>query len=294
MARYDLKDRVIAITGSTGGLGSALASALRAKGARLALLDLDLEAARRQARQFGDEAVARGWAANVRSFSELQQAMDAAAAHFGGLDVVIANAGIDTMAPMSKLDPPAFDRVIDVNLNGVWRSFKAALPHVEARHGYLLAISSVAAFLHSPLQASYCASKAGVWALCDSIRLELAHLGVGVGSAHPSFFKTALVEDAIADPAGRVLWRGNQSGLFALTAIDTVVAAIVTGIEARADQIVCPRSLSIAAKAPGLVRRPIERLAFNEARIREAIALASPSGWNDPQATARISVDPAS
>ena len=64
-----------------------------------------------------------------------------------------------------------FDRVIDINLNGVWRTFRAALPHVQKQQGYLLAISSMGAFFHSPLQSSYTASKAGVWALCDSLRL---------------------------------------------------------------------------------------------------------------------------
>ncbi|WP_416769314.1 SDR family NAD(P)-dependent oxidoreductase [Pseudomonas sp. RHF3.3-3] len=65
------------------------------------------------------------------------------------------------------------DQVIDINLNGVARTFRAALSHVKARQGYLLAVSSMAAFVHSPLNTAYTASKAGVWALCDSLRLEL-------------------------------------------------------------------------------------------------------------------------
>lgn len=108
--------------------------------------------------------------------------MTDAAEHFGRIDIVIANAGIDTMAPMASIDPAAFERVIDINLTGVWRTFRAALPDVQTHQGYLLAVSSMAAY--SPLQASHTASKAGVWAMCDSIRLEVRHLGVGVGSAH--------------------------------------------------------------------------------------------------------------
>lgn len=72
-----------------------------------------------------------------------------------------------------------------LDLLGVWRTLRA-LPHVQRHDGNLLAISSMAAFVYSPLRASYTASKAGVWALCDRIRLELRHLGVGVGSAHPT------------------------------------------------------------------------------------------------------------
>jgi NAD(P)-dependent dehydrogenase (short-subunit alcohol dehydrogenase family) len=235
-----------------GGLGCALAEALRNRGANLALLDLNLDATTAQAERLGDDTVAKGLLANVRDLACLQAAMDGAAEHFGRIDIVIANAGIDTMAPMATLDPAAFERVIDVNLTGVWRTFRAALPHVQTQQGYLLAISSMAAFVHSPLQASYTASKAGVWAMCDSIRLELRHLGVGVGSAHPTFFRTPLMDDIVADPAGRELWGGNEKGLWKMVPLQTVIDSIVDGIEHRAAQIIIPKSLTPTANAAGL------------------------------------------
>ena len=160
MHTYNLAGRTVAITGSTGGLGAAVAEALRERGANLALLDLDQTAVDKQAADLGGETVARGWVANVRDLESLQSAMAQAAEHFGRLDVVIANAGIDTMAPLATIDPAAFERVIDINLNGVWRTFRAGLPFVQEQRGYLLAISSMAAFVHSPLQGSYTASKA--------------------------------------------------------------------------------------------------------------------------------------
>ncbi|WP_334037688.1 SDR family NAD(P)-dependent oxidoreductase [Burkholderia gladioli] len=190
MSTYKLANKVVAITGSTGGLGSALAEALHARGARLALFDLEADRLTAQIRSFGHPSDVLGWTADVRDFESLEAAMAHAADHFGQIDVVIANAGIDTMAPMATLDPAAFDRVIDINLNGVWRTFRAGLPFVQQQRGYMLAISSMAAFVHSPLQASYTASKAGVWAMCDSIRLELRHLGIGVGSASDIFSDT--------------------------------------------------------------------------------------------------------
>ena len=171
MSTYDLTHRVVAVTGSTGGLGSAIATALRAKGARLALFDLDGDAVATQAASLGAADVARGWPINVRSMDSVQTAFDDAAAHFGGIDVVIANAGIEAVVPLEYMEPSRFDAIIDVNLNGVWRTFKAAQPHVRAREGYLLATSSMAAFVHSPLHAAYTASKAGVWAMTDSLRL---------------------------------------------------------------------------------------------------------------------------
>lgn len=286
MARYPVTGRTVVITGSTGGLGSALTKALRARGANLALLDLNLDAATAQAQQLGGHTVARGFYADVRDLESLQTAMDDAATHFGRIDIVIANAGIDTMAPMAKLEAAAFERVIDINLTGVWRTFRAAVPHVQPHRGYLLAVSSMAAFAHSPLQASYTASKAAVWAMCDSIRLEVRHLGVGVGSAHPTFFKTPMMDDVVADPAGRELWGGNEKGLWKMVALQTVVDGIIAGIERRADQIIVPKALTLTAKAPGLFRPVVER-AFRESNIRRAIELASSTGWHDSQAHTR-------
>lgn len=282
MPKYDLTNRVVAITGSTGGLGSAVAAALRAKGARLALFDRDSAQAEAQAKTFGSLSPARGWTANVRSMESLEAAMAEAAAHFGRIDVVIANAGIDTVAPMATLNPEAFDRVIDINLNGVWRTFRAGLPYVQKRQGYLMGISSMAAFVHSPLQASYTASKAGVWALCDSVRLELQHLGVGVGSVHPTFFPTPMMDDVVADPAGRALWGGNDKGLWKMVSRESVVRNIVAGIERRADMVVVPKRNTLIAKAPGLFRRFIERAGFRGKDIQQAIKLASSTGWNLP------------
>lgn len=275
MTAYELTNRVIAITGSTGGLGSAIATALHAKGARLALLDLDGDAVADQAALFGGTDVARGWPVDVRSTGSVKTAIDAAAQHFDGIDVVIANAGIGSVGSLASMDPEIFDAIIDINLNGVWRTFKAALPHVQNRQGYLLAISSMAAFVHSPLEAPYTASKAGVWAMCDSIRLELRTHNVGVGSVHPTFFHTAMMDRVHASPAGQKLWGGNQAGIWKMIPLAAVVEAAVKGIEDRSDIVVVPRQNTLVAKAPGLFRKIIERVGFNDRDLAEAINLAA-------------------
>jgi NAD(P)-dependent dehydrogenase (short-subunit alcohol dehydrogenase family) len=278
MPRYDLTGRTVALTGSTGGLGVSLASALRARGANLALLDLNGDATEAQAETLGGAAVARGWSADVRDLDTLHSAMAEADKHFGRLDVVIAAAGVATMAPMATIDPAAYERLIDINLNGVWRTFRAALPYVQQRQGYLLAISSMAAFVHSPLQASYTASKAGVWAMCDSIRLELRHLGVGVGSAHPTFFRTPMMDDVLTDPAGRELWGGNEKGLWRMVPLQAVTTGILNGIERRADLIAIPRTNTPIAKAPGVFRPFFDRFGFRGQTVPRAIELASRTG----------------
>ncbi len=201
--------------------------------------------------------------------------MEGAANHFGRIDVVIANAGVEVVAPMAKTDPKTFERVIDINLNGVWRTFRAGLPYVQREKGYLLGVSSLAAFFHSPLQASYTASKAGVWALCNSIRMEVKHLGVGVGSVHPTFVNTAMLANMHADPAGLKLWEGNKSLFFKSITPEVVVDGIVRGIERRSQTIVIPSSNNLPVRAPGLFRGVIEKFGFKQKNITEAIDLAS-------------------
>jgi NAD(P)-dependent dehydrogenase (short-subunit alcohol dehydrogenase family) len=282
MSRYHLSGRTVAITGSTGGLGSAVATALRDRGANVVLLDRDPVALAAQSEVLGGPSVALPITVDVQDLSSLETAMLEATDHFGRLDVVIANAGIDTVGPMSTLDPSAFERVIDINLTGVWRTFRAALPYVEQQRGYLMAISSMAAFVHSPLQASYTASKAGVWAMCDSIRLELRPAGVAVGSVHPTFFATPMMERVHADPAGRALWGGNTGGLWRMIPIEQVVDGIIAGIERRSATVVVPRMNRPVAAAPGLFRRLLERLGFNDQTITSASSLAAPSGEVSP------------
>ncbi|GAB3276685.1 SDR family NAD(P)-dependent oxidoreductase [Kineosporia babensis] len=278
MSGQSLTGKVVAVVGSSGGLGTALARSLRARGARLALLDLDAGALERQSTDLAGPNLARGWPADVTDLAGLQNSMNAAAEHFGRIDVVVANAGVDSMAPLSTLDEDVYERVIDINLNGVWRTFRAALPHVQQRHGYLLAISSMAAFVHSPLQTPYNASKAGVWALCNSLRLEVRHLGVDVGSAHPTFFPTPMTEKSRGDQAGRTLYSQDPYGLWTMVPLEQVVRDIVAGIERRARLITTPRRLSLVARAPGLVQPLIDRVGFPGTTITEAIAHTSSRG----------------
>lgn len=274
MPRYDLAGRTVLITGSTGGLGSALATALRRRGANLALLDLDADRTTQQAAELGGDTVARGWTVDVRDLDSVRSAVDAAAAHFGRLDVVIANAGIgEAIVPMTDLSPEEWERTVDINLNGVWRTFTAALPHVTKEQGHLLAISSLAAFVHAPLQGAYPASKAGVWALCDTLRLEVAHTGVTVGSVHPTFFKTPLMDGVMAQPASMRIWN-NHTGMWKLIPIETVVNEIVRGIERRAAHVVAPRSNQLAAYVPGAIQAVADRMQFRGNTVREALAAA--------------------
>lgn len=276
MRRWALAGRTVAITGAGGGLGSNLAQALRSKGCNLALLDLDLEQVDALAENLGGPRHACGWRADVRDLDSLEAALGGAAEHFGRIDVVVANAGVELIQPVATGDPAAFEQLIDINLTGVWRTFRAAIPYVLKQRGYMLAISSMAAFGHSPLQSGYSASKAGVWAMCNSARLEMRPYGVAVGTLHPTFFKTPMHDEMMKNPAGEVLWGGHRRQPFKMVPRDDVISAGVRAIERRSKTVTVPGANRPAAIAPGLFRGVIDRFGFTDDTIRRAASLSEP------------------
>jgi len=121
----------------------------------------------------------------------------------GGLDILVCNAGITRDGAFPMLTSDDWTKVIDVNLNGVWRTFKAAFPYLKKSKGFALALSSAAATVCIPFASSYSTTKAAVLNFCTSFRDEVKDLGIGVGTVHPMIIRTALVTDAEATPLGR-------------------------------------------------------------------------------------------
>lgn len=281
--RLDLTGRTVLITGATGGLGSALASALRTRGANVALLDLDAAALDALAATLGGADVARGWSADVTDLQALEHVMTEVREHFGGIDVAVAGAGI--LGPVKTLTATGaaeWDRVIDINLGGVWRTLKAATPHVAARQGHLLVLSSMIAYVHPPLLGGYAASKAAVAALCDVLRLELRPAGVTVGSVHPAIFRTPMIAGGLDSPAAVELVR-EFTGVFKTVELDAVVADIVHAIEHRSARIAVPRAHRVTTLLPGAAQAAIEHLAFRPRTIRRAIELGSLTTATEPR-----------
>jgi NAD(P)-dependent dehydrogenase (short-subunit alcohol dehydrogenase family) len=236
-----LQGRVIFITGGARGIGAEVARRLRNKGAKLVLTDLDQAELDSLAAELGEERVLTV-AADVRDLAAMQAAADQAVERFGGIDVVVANAGIASYGSVLHIDPEAFKRVLDINLLGVFHTARATLPALIDRRGYLLVVSSLAAFAAAPGMAAYDTTKAGNEHLANALRLEVAHLGVGVGSAHMSWIDTALVRDTKADlPAFGQLLAALPWPLNKTTSVDRCAAAFVKGIEGRAARVYCPR-----------------------------------------------------
>lgn len=195
--------------------------------------------------------------ADVRDLAEVQAGVDAGVERFGGIDVVIANAGIASYGSVAEVDPETFRRVIDVNLTGVFHTVRAALPHLVASRGYALVVSSLAAFAAAPGMASYDASKAGVEHFANSLRLEVKHQGVDVGSAHMSWIDTPLVQDAKADsPAFREMLKRLPPPLNRTATVDSCAQAFVAGVLKRKRHVYVPGWVGAIAKARTLVNSP--------------------------------------
>src|SRR6202011_4107099 len=203
-----------------------VARRLHAKGAMLVLTDLDEAALAERSAEFGGEEHVLTVVADVRDLAAMQDAAAQAVEKFGGIDTVVANAGIASYGSVLHVDPEAVKRVLDVNLLGVFHTVRAALPSIIERRGYVLVVSSLAAFTAAPGMAPYDMSKAGNEHLANALRLEVAHLGVSVGSAHMSWIDTALVRDTKADlPAFAKLLASLPWPLNKTTSVDKCAAA---------------------------------------------------------------------
>jgi NAD(P)-dependent dehydrogenase (short-subunit alcohol dehydrogenase family) len=233
--------KVVFITGAAGGVGAEVAQRLHRKGTNLMLVDLDETPLKALAARLGEDRVMTS-IADVRDLTAMQTAVDRAVDRFGGVDVVMANAGIATYGSVLQVDPEAFKTLIDVNVVGVFNTVRAALPAVINSRGYVLIVSSVAAYAAAPGMAPYDASKAAVEQFANALRLEVAHLGVDVGSAHMSWIDTPLVQDARSDlRAFREMISLLPGPARKTTTVEKCGAAFVKGIEGRKRQINCPR-----------------------------------------------------
>ncbi|NIH77894.1 SDR family oxidoreductase [Amycolatopsis viridis] len=252
----NVKGKVVLITGAARGIGAGLAERLAARGAKVALVGLEADEQRKVAERIGDSA--RAWEADVTDWTALEKATAGVVEHFGGIDIVIANAGIATTGFVRSVDPAAFEKVIEVDLLGVWRTFRVTLPHIIERKGYLLAISSLAAITHAPGMANYAAAKAGVEAFCNSLRAEVAHLGVKVGVAHPTWIRTDLVESADAHPVFGKL-RAGMPGLLGRTyPLGVALDHIEAGVLKRARVIHVPKWVGLLKVVRALLPPVVE------------------------------------
>lgn len=294
MPRYDLNGKVVLITGGARGIGFGLADALLARGARVALVDLDLVAAQSAAGQLSGEGRAIGLAADVTDRWALERAVQDTLREFGGIDVVVANAGIaPTPLPVRVMPEAEFERVVEVDLLGVYRTVAAAMDHVVRRRGQVVVVSSVYAFANGMTAAPYAVAKAGVEQLGRALRVELSIHGVGVTVAYFGFVDTEMVRQAFDQ--GRAL-SGREPGdtlpAFMLRRISPRRAgeALASGIERRRPRVIAPRWWAVGSVLRGLLSPPLDYLATRTPRIQETLRDADSGGSPAAAATANEEV----
>jgi len=235
-----VQGKVALITGGARGVGAETAAQLVARGAKVVLVDLDAEPLSELVERLG-EANATSVTADVSDLSEVEAAVAHGVERFGGIDIVVASAGISSYGSIGVVDPAIFRRVIDINITGVFHTARAALAQLELRRGYILIVSSEAAYAPAPGLAAYNASKAGVEHLANALRLEVAFKGVAVGSAHMSWIDTPMVQDAKRDlQAFRELLDSLPGPLGVTTSVEECAEAFVKGIENRALRVNVP------------------------------------------------------
>ncbi len=236
-----LHGKVLFVTGGARGIGAAVGAEAARRGARVALTGLEPEELQARAAEMGEGHIALE--ADVTDMDSVQAAVAATVEQLGGIDMVLANAGIAAYGSVEKSDPETFLRTIDINLNGVYRTVHSTLPQVLERRGWIGIIGSIASYAPLPGASSYNASKAGVEVFTRALRAEVGWRGVCAASIHPSWIDTDLVREATADLESfrtlrsKLPWPASKT-----TSVEECARLIVDGIEARSDRIFIPKS----------------------------------------------------
>jgi NAD(P)-dependent dehydrogenase (short-subunit alcohol dehydrogenase family) len=186
-------------------------------------------------------------AADVTDEVGLAAAVEQAVAVLGGLDVVLANAGVLSLGTARSIDPGVFAHIVDVNVTGVFRTVHACLPHLVASGGYVLLVSSTAAVFSPVCSAAYGASKSAVEALADALRVEVARLDVRVGCAYLSWVDTDMLRDAERElPSFREMRAGLPWPLRATLPVADCAVVLADAIQRRRSRVGVPAAIGVA------------------------------------------------
>lgn len=261
MAPHPLQGKTLFITGGASGIGAEVARQAARKGAKLALVDVDGEAAARVAESLPN---AIGIQADVRNYDALEAAVNETVEKFGGIDIALANAGIEVSHTSRTVPLIEMERIADINFTGVFRTVRATLPQLIESRGYLLITASLAAILHTPPLSHYAATKAGVEAFGNAVRMEYRHKGVDVGVAYFGFIDTPMVRRGRSDPILAKFEEMNQGSPISKTyTVEQAGSRVIKGLEKRARRVMQPpwiRALfALRSLTPRLIDRAIDQ-----------------------------------
>ncbi|PTR31153.1 short-subunit dehydrogenase [Rhodococcus sp. OK519] len=241
------------ITGAARGIGASLARRLHARGARVALLGLEPELLEQVATMCGG---APWQVCDVRDLGQVEHAVAALADELGGLDVVVVNAGVAAQLPLLGGDPDVMLRTVEVNLIGAYNTVRTTGPLVAHPGGYVLMVASAAAGVQLPLMGAYAATKAGVEALGNTLRIETRHQGLRVGVGYLAEVDTDMTTIGFGTEAA-----GQIKGLGPFTRVaprSVGVDAFERGIAQRARRIYAPRWVAPMMRLRMVAQRLIE------------------------------------
>jgi len=221
-----VRGRSVVVTGAAGGIGAVLARRFAEEGARVALLDRDEAGARARAAELeaaGADALALG--CDVTAEEDCRAALAAVSERFGGVDVLVNNAGITHLGLFRDTDVEVLRRVMEVNFFGAVNCTKVALPSLLERRGRIVVLSSVAGFAPLASRTGYSASKHALHGFFESLRAEHRRDGLRVTMVCPSFVDTAIADRALG-PDGRTAPREARTGVRGAVPPEQVAEAI--------------------------------------------------------------------
>jgi short-subunit dehydrogenase len=234
-------DKVVVITGAASGIGRALAVRLAAEGARLALIDQDEVGLNETGRRCLGASTIDLHSADVTARDAVEQAALAIASRFGGVDIVVNNAGVSSAGMIGELGYDTLRWTMEVNFWGVVHGTTAFLPHLQARpESHLVNVSSVYGLIGVPAQAAYCASKFAVRGFTEAVRQDLRGTGVAVSIVFPGGVRTAIAANSRMDfalPANEKLRIRKAFEAELRTTPEAAAEAIVRGIRRKAPRI---------------------------------------------------------
>jgi NAD(P)-dependent dehydrogenase (short-subunit alcohol dehydrogenase family) len=259
MGDFSLNGKVALVTGAARGIGFETARQMHTRGASVAVLDLDADEAGEAAVRIGPRAI--GIAADVTDHGAMQAAGAETVEKFGGLDVAVANAGIaqKQFATVRSISGEEWERVFEVDLLGVWRTVRAALPQIVARRGQMVVVSSVYAFANGMGNTPYAVAKAGVESLGRALRVKLAPHGASATVAYFGWVDTKLVQDAFDQPDGGRIRELSPDFLLKRITPAEAGAGLVRGIEERAPRVFVPKWWRYVSAFRGLINPLLDR-----------------------------------